>query len=124
MADSDKICQSTREWWKRKRGKYNILLLTAGAIAFILSVIATWTLDSSPEITLFTKIFQGIGYLFAMGLANICYFMGPISEKILHPSDPQKYGNITFKLGCVFSCSLPMLLPFIVVLANLSEGAR
>ena len=64
-----------KKWWENKRKYYNIGLLLSGIIAFILYVILGTTLimpyDPEFEITLFTIIFQGIGYFFMILIAEI-----------------------------------------------------
>ena len=66
------------------------------------------------EITLFTTAFQGIGYLFMMGVANVCYFAGPLSESLIKPKNVDRYRRVTFQLGMWFSVLLPFSIPVIL----------
>ncbi len=86
-------------WWQSQRWKYNIGMLVAGPTAFVLYAIATWIWVPMPEITLFTMLFQGIGYLFAMGLANLFYFLGPLGEMLVSLRKRAAYRRVVFSLG-------------------------
>ena len=65
------------------------------------------------EITIFTIGFQAIGYLCAMAVANIFYFLGPICELIFKPKNVENYRNLSYKSGLYFSVCLPLLIPCI-----------
>ncbi len=111
-----------KKWWEEKRGKYNIGLIISGILAFILYVLIIEFIvpsDIDVEITIFTIIFQGIGYLFMMGIANIFYSLGAFSEKIIRPKNINKYRNRIFNLGFWFSCGLPFLIPLILFIKYL-----
>jgi len=65
------------------------------------------------EITVFTILFQGVGYVIAMCIANVFYNLGRWSEARLRPSDVPRYRRWAFGLGLTLSA----VLPFSVVLA-------
>ena len=74
--------------------RYNLWLVGAGLGAFTLYCAIVWTRCPAVdtfEITFFTAAFQAIGYLAAMVLANLFYFLGPISEKVLRPNNAPLY---------------------------------
>lgn len=108
-------------WWGAKRKLYNIGLVVAGIVAFICYVIAFQTkidkLGSEAEITIFTILFQGIGYLIMMGIANICYNLGSITERIFQPEDTNSFRENLFKIGFWFSVALPFSIPVLVLLS-------
>jgi hypothetical protein len=83
---------SAWDWWNKKRLKYNIGLLISGfvAFAFYLLVVEFVVIpkDHNAEITLLDIILQGIGYLIMISVANLLYYIGPISEFII--SQPLK----------------------------------
>ena len=94
--------------------RYNIALVIAGVLAFMAYVAVCVTLlpnDPDVEITLVTIMFQGVGYLFMIGLANVCYFIGPLSERFVRPSKPERYRVICYRLGFWFSVLLPFSIP-------------
>ena len=113
MSNSD-ISALTWEWWPAHRRQYNVGLVIAGILAFVCYVAVIAAFEHripDVEITLFTTIFQGVGYLFMMALANICYFLGPVTESIVKPIDPQRFRSITFGLGYWGSVMLPFVIP-------------
>ena len=110
------------KWWNEKRSKYNLGLVISGILAFILYALIIEFIvpfDTDVEITLFTIIFQGIGYLIMIGIANLFYNLGALSEKISNPKNIEQYRQITFNLGFCFSCSLPFLIPLILLITYL-----
>ena len=97
-----------------RRRHYNVALLVAGMFAFIAYVAAGSTLlppDAEFEVTVFTILVQGIGYLFMIGIANVCYFLGPLSERLVRPHNPERYRHVCFRLGFWFSVLLPFSIP-------------
>src|SRR5580698_11584729 len=104
---------SSKDWWGRRRLRYNIGLVVAGLSAFgCYVVVVLWgiSIRAIPDlgaITGLTTVFQGMGYLFMMVLANICYCLGPLFEGFVAPADLERYRRITFRLGFWFSVLLP-----------------
>ena len=93
-------------WWNARRLRYNIALVVAGITAFIAYVAVGYTMlpaDAEFEVTIFTTLFQGIGYLFMMAVANVFYFLGPLSESVVRPRNLEQYRQICFRLGVWFS---------------------
>jgi hypothetical protein len=120
MSSADAITSRT-DWWSTRRLRYNVGLVVAGILAFIAYVAVGSALSSYVkfEITLFTICFQGIGYLIMIGLANVCYFLGPFSERIVRPSDPLRYRAICYRLGFWFSVFLPFSVPVLLAMSAL-----
>jgi hypothetical protein len=111
----------SREWWRGQRKRYNIGLIVAGLLAFVLyvGVVEFFQQDkrmADLEITLFTIIFQGVGYLIMMLIANLFFNLGAVAESILDPTNPDRFRTITFNLGFWFSVALPFLIPGLLVL--------
>lgn len=107
-------------WWETRRIRYNLALAAAGIVAFIIYAVIGCVLiptDQDFEITPFTILFQGMGYLVAMGVANICYFLGPLSERMLGPASEEKYRRICFGLGLWFSVLLPFSAPVLLLIS-------
>lgn len=110
---------STWKWWESKRLNYNIALVISGIVAFIFYAIIVWNFEkyfNQAEVTIFSTIFQGILYLFMMLVANICYFLGHLSEVIIEPQNLAKFRNIIYRLGLIFSVSLPFFVPITMIL--------
>ena len=112
---------SKDEWWNRRRLLYNIGLVIAGILAFVCyAIVVEWganRCDPDAEITVFTTLFQGVGYLVMMLIANLCYGLGPMLESRIRPINIEKYRRIAFGSGFCFSVLLPFSIP--VVLAGL-----
>lgn len=107
------------KWWNDRREKYNIGLILSGIIAFIIyALVVEFIVPSSEgiEITIFTIIFQGIGYLFMIGIANIFYNLGAIIENVIEPKNKEQFRKLTFNIGFWFSCGLPFLIPLILLI--------
>jgi hypothetical protein len=112
------IPESSKQWWGVRRLSYNLALALAGIVAFIAYVALAWGFEerfNQLEITQFTVIFQAFGYLIFMAIANVFYFLGPLSEGVLKPSDPYSYRTLTYRLGLCFSVALPLLVPGVLV---------
>ena len=113
------ITISTTEWWATRRWRYNLGLVISGLVAFIAYAIIFWTFEErfgpDTEITVFTIIFQGIGYMLMIGLANLFYFLGPFCEQMVAPNDLDRFRRRLFALGFWFSCALPFSVPVLVL---------
>jgi hypothetical protein len=63
------------------------------------------------EITVLTILLQGMGYLIAMAVANICYLLGPLAERVFEPRSPERFRRRAFAWGFWFSVVLPFAAP-------------
>lgn len=112
--------QTSRQWWANRRLQYNKGLIIAGITAFILYAILGSTLimpcDEDFELTLFTIIFQGIGYLIMMLIANLFYNLGYLADKIFNKDNIEQFRQHLFNFGYWFSFGLPFLIPTIIVI--------
>lgn len=107
---------SAKEWWGKRRFRYNLGLVVAGILAFACYLgVVDWGISTGAmpeaEITLFTTAFQGMGYLLMVVVANGCYSLGAFSERIVVPSNLERYRRIAFRLGFGFSVLLPFSIP-------------
>jgi hypothetical protein len=106
-------------WWGKRRRFYNLALLLAGlgSFAAYVSIVAVrGKTDPTYEITLFTIVPQAVGYLLMMALANVCYGLGPWSERRLQVGDAEResFRRWCFGAGLAFSVALPLLIPVLV----------
>ena len=114
----------TWNWWRSKRLNYNLWLVVAGISAFVTYAVLVFSFQKAIpdlEVTAFTTLFQGIGYLLAMVLANLFFFLGPISEQLLKPTDPELFRKITYGFGKWFSVALPFGIPAVVIYEIVSK---
>ena len=117
-----KTTLSPSAWWKAQRLRYNVGLLAAGGTAFTAYLIIGSMMlrpDEGFEITLFTTLAQGITFLMLVGIANLLYFLGPLSEQIVRPSNPEVYRQICFRLGYWGSMLLPFTVPILLAASTL-----
>ena len=101
-------------WWSARRLRYNAALVVSGVLAFITYLAVGFIMlppEAEFEATIFTTLLQGVGYLFMIGVANIFYLLGPLSERVMRPQDPGRYRRICFCLGLWFSVLLPFSIP-------------
>ena len=120
------VTESAAQWWGARRLRYNVALVLAGLGAFIAYVALAWSFEdklNQVEVTAFTVAFQAIGYAIAMGVANVCYFLGPLSERVLKPADLTRYRTAAYNLGLWFSVALPFLVPATLAYVIVVSGA-
>ena len=82
---SNDVNLSSSQWWEARRLRYNLGLVIAGALAFIAYLIVLRVFsDRIPdtEISFFTILFQAVGYIFFMAVANVFYYLGRLSERL------------------------------------------
>lgn len=80
--------------------------------------------DGDPgEFTLFTIIGQGFFFLVAIGLANLCYQLGPLSELLVRPSNVDAFRHWVFGTGLTVSMALPFAMPTLVFYLALSVAS-
>ena len=109
-------------WWAARRWRYNAALLLGAVASFLCLLAIGWLFEARLpclEITTFSIAFGGIGFLAGLGLANLCYFLEPLSERWLHPKDVLVFRRAAFALGTAFS----LLLIFLPVVGNLVAAA-
>lgn len=105
---------ATETWLASRRLRYNIGLLVAGPLGFGLYLVAVsrcvdLRAPGDWEITILATLFQGFAYLVMIGVANLCYYLGPWSERLVRPTNVARYRKIVFGLGFWFSVLLPFL---------------
>lgn len=114
---SDEQGLSARRWWEARRLRYNIALAAAGVLAFLAYLIVLIIFsDRIPGagINLFIVLLQGIGYLFFMLVANVFYFLGPLSERLPRIRDLESHRRFAYALGFWLSVALPFAVPMLL----------
>ena len=110
----------TWRWWESRRLRYNIGLAIAGALAWALFAIEASLLTDWFSISVSVTLAQGLAWLVAMGVANLAYFLGPVSERVFKPDDPDAYRRRIYGLGFWFSMAVPFLFPAVTLIAILA----
>jgi hypothetical protein len=100
-------------WWQARRLTYNIALALAGIAAYLVSVALHYAFGDPvwaawPD-ALGVTVFLGTAYLVVMGIANICYLIGPFAEAWLRPVDVDRFRRSAFNMGLWGSVALPFL---------------
>lgn len=107
-----------KEWWSVRRRRYNIALFIAAPIS-VVSLMLVWGLfeDRLPclEINGVAVVFGAILFLVGVGLANVCYFLGPLSERLVRPRNAVAFRRWIYGIGVAFS----LLLIFSPTVLNL-----
>jgi hypothetical protein len=117
---------TTWQWWAARRGRYNIGLIVSGIMAFICYATVVWTFEDripGAEVTIFTTLIQGLGYLVMIGVANVFFFLGPIAEQVIRPTDPLRFRMLTYRTGFWGSVSLPFLIPAFLLILVVAQPA-
>jgi hypothetical protein len=115
----------SNKWWWAKRLKFNIGLVIAGFVAFMLYCILGRIIIAPHEEfeeTIFEIAYQGAGYLLMIGIANIFYCLGSITDLLFNKNNSQRFRERLFGLGSWFSFSLPILLILSVMVRFLIYG--
>jgi RNAse (barnase) inhibitor barstar len=110
------------DWWEKRRGKYNAGLIIAGLLAFFsYAILGSFLLPPKHdfEITLFTTIFQGFGYLIMIGVANIFYYLGNVVDTNVNKDNKDEFRQRLYNLGFWFSCGLPFIIPVVIIVMYL-----
>ncbi|MCY1660088.1 hypothetical protein [Chryseobacterium sp. SL1] len=117
-----KISQNNhlREWWFKRRMKYNIGLLIAGFISFnmywFLGELLIFPYDDSFEVTLFTIFFQSIGYFFFILTANFFYTFGYFTDRFFNENYSEEFRVRLFNIGFGISVLIPFLIPVLIII--------
>lgn len=102
-------------WWSSRRPLFNRILLSAGPISFLTLLVVGWIFESRLpclEITLPSIIFGGILFAFFLGMANVLYSLGPITESLIAPVNSSWFRTSAFAVG-TFLCVVLLFFPVI-----------
>ena len=115
---------SSRSWWAAHRLRHNVVLLAAAPVSLVGLLVVVWLFESRLpclEITAFSLMVDGVLFLVGLGFANLCYFLGPISERVLRPSNAAAFRRRSFALGTGFSLVL-IFLPVVGIVIAAAFG--
>ncbi|MXS72624.1 hypothetical protein GSF70_15555 [Flavobacteriaceae bacterium W22] len=114
-----------REWWFKRRTKYNVGLLLSGFVSFnlywFLGEFLIFPYDESFEVTIFTMAFQSVGYLAFVFIANIFYSLGYFADKFFNKTNVEEFRINLFNSGFGFSLLIPFLIPFLIIVRYFTE---
>lgn len=105
-------------WWEARRLRYNLALALAGWTAYALLCLLMLTYGAPMVFNwrqvLGQTLFMGAGFLVVMGVANILYLLGMVTESIARPQDVDHFRERTWAIGFWGSIVLPFLFPLAV----------
>lgn len=115
------------DWWQARRLRYNLTLAAGGWVCYALAVGLNYAFDH-PVLKnwrggLGVTLFLGAVFLAVMGVANVCYLLGPAVEGWIRPTDVDRYRKNAFAMGLWGSLVVPALFP-LVQLAMLIAHSR
>jgi hypothetical protein len=115
-------------WWEARRLRYNLFLATAGWTAYALFWLLQFGFDQAPvddwRGAVSMTLFLGTGFLVLMGIANILYLLGVLTESIARPRDVDAFRDCTWTLGLWGSVALPFLFPLATLAILLATSGR
>jgi hypothetical protein len=102
-------------WWQARRLRYNLALALAAWAAYFLMVGESWAFgrpvwrDAGGALGM--TLFLGTIWLVVMGIANVCFLLGPAVEAWTKPADVDAYRRTTWNLGFRGSLAVPFIFP-------------
>ncbi len=95
------------EWWSARRGLYNVTLLIAASISVISLFVVSGLFSERLPCREFPTIFSMfISAPFFFALANACYSLGSLSERLIRPRNVMAFRNWLYRAGVAFSLLL------------------
>ncbi len=107
-------------WWEARRLRYNGGLAMAAVLAWSFFLAEMAWLYHEFSLGFSMTLAHGLAWLIVMAVANVLYFLGPISELVFRPADVSGYRRRMFALGFWFSAAVPFLLPAIALVPLLA----
>jgi len=118
-----------KAWWSSRRSLFNRILLSAAPVSFFSLLVVWWVFESrlpSLEITLPSLFLGGIFFLFFFTLANVFYYLGPLTESLISPVRVLRFRRSAFAAGillCVTFIFFPVIGNLVAAWASSSSEA-
>lgn len=107
------ISEDSWAWWQERRLRYNIAMAGAGIAAYLLTVGLHYAFGDPVwavwQDALGFSLFLGTAYLVVIGIANVCYLLGPFGEAWLKPANVERFRRTAYTMGLWGSVALPFL---------------
>ena len=115
------LITSIKEWWGKRRLSYNKALAISCSVSLIIYNGLIFTLDilfSIPDpdslfdwrLKIYFILFQLIGGLFMIGVANLFYTLGLYFDKRYNDMSTETFRQRLFDIGYWTSISIPLLV--------------
>jgi hypothetical protein len=116
----------TWSWWQARRLRYNLTLAAAGWIAYFAAVALNYAFGhavwADPRGAIGVTLFMGTWFLVVMGIANVCYLLGPAVEAWVRPADLGRYRRTAFAMGLWGSFAVPFVFPLVNLALLVGKG--
>jgi hypothetical protein len=113
-------------WWQARRLRYNLTLGAGGWIAYGAAVGLNYAFHHPVwrdwRGGLGMTIFLGTGFLVVMGIANVCYLLGPAVEGWVKPADVDRYRKTAYGMGLWGSLAAPAIFPLVQLSMLIAHG--
>ncbi len=114
-------------WWQARRLRYNIVLGAAGWLAYGLCLVMFYAFGKPMwrnwQGAVSMTLFLGAGFLVLMGVANICFLLGPWTERVARPADVAGFRQTAWRLGFYGSIAVPFIFPLVNLCFLLGQSA-
>ena len=104
-------------WWQARRLRYNLTLGAGGWVCYALAVGLNYAFGhpvwKNWRGGLGMTIFLGTVFLGVMGIANVCYLLGPGLEGSVKPQDVARYRRTAYAMGLWGSLAVPAIFPLV-----------
>ena len=111
---------SPKAWWINRWKYYNKSLAIAGFVCFLLYYgLGLFFIEAyvpAFEFSLPVVLSQFGFYIGMMGIANLLFFLGPLADKLLNKSGNHFFRRYIFRMGYIFSVSLPFAMLLLILL--------
>ena len=118
MSSSNLTKSQIREWWSKRRIKYNYGLIVSGIVSFLLfSMLADLLIpEKYYEVNLFTMFFQGLWHLGFILIANVFYSLGFYIDKSFNKNNRKEFRINLFNIWFGLSVFIPFIIPILIVI--------
>ncbi|MFI4951096.1 MAG: hypothetical protein ACHP7A_08685 [Caulobacterales bacterium] len=113
-------------WWQARRLRYNLTLAAGGWVAYGLTVGLNYAFghpvwkDWRGGVGM--TLFLGTVFLVVMGVANVCYLLGPAIEGWVKPADVGLYRRNAYAMGLWGSLAVPAIFPLVQLSILIAHG--
>lgn len=113
-------------WWEGRRLHFNLALGAAGWAAYGLNAGLFYAFGrpiwADVRGAAGMTLLLGAGFLVLMGIANICYLAGVLTESLAAPADPVAFRRRAFALGFWGSLGVPFIFPLANFALLIAQG--
>src|SRR5437879_613834 len=113
-------------WWQARRLRYNLTLGAGGWVAYFAAVGLNYAFHHPVRGdwrgAFGMTIFLGTVFLVVMGVANVCYLLGPAVEGWVKPADVDRYRKTAYAMGLWGSLAVPAIFPLVQLSMLIAHG--